>query len=47
MKTQVMEARLPDVVMIHVKASDESIKERMETEPHEFQIISSEDIPKA
>ena len=45
-ETQVMEARLPDVVMIHVKASDESIKERMETEPHEFQIISSEDIPR-
>lgn len=45
-ETQVMEARLPDVVMIHVKASDESIKERMKIDPHEFQIISSEDIPK-
>lgn len=45
-ETQVMEARLPDVVMIHVKASDESIIERMETEPHEYQIINVEDIPR-
>ena len=37
---------LHHVVMIHVKASDESIKERMKTDPHEYQIISSEDIPK-
>ncbi|MCY4404463.1 MAG: hypothetical protein OXD54_18010 [Candidatus Poribacteria bacterium] len=44
-ETQVMEARLPDVVLIHVTASDDSIKERMETDPHEYQIIKSEDIP--
>ena len=45
-ETQVMEARLPDVVMIHVTASDEAIKARMETDPHEYQIIKAEDIPK-
>ena len=45
-ETQVMEARLPDVVMIHVTASDDVIKQRMETDPHEYQIIKSVDIPK-
>lgn len=45
-ETQVMEARLPDVVMIHVTASDETIKQRMAADPHEYQIIKSEDIPK-
>ena len=43
-ETQVMEARLPDVVMIHVTANDDAIKERMETAPHEYQIIKPEDI---
>lgn len=45
-ETQVMEARLPDVVMIHVTASDEEIQRRMEADPHEYQIIKSKDIPK-
>ena len=44
-ETQVMEARLPDVVMIHVTASDAAIEERMETDPHEYQIIKKADIP--
>ena len=44
-ETQVMEARLPDVVMIHVTASDEAIKERMKIDPHEYQIIKAKDIP--
>ena len=44
-ETQVMEARLPDVVMIHVTASDEAIKERMKDDPHEYQIIKAKDIP--
>ena len=39
-ETQVMEARLPDIVMIHVTANDDVIKERMETAPHEYQIIN-------
>ena len=43
-ETQVIEARLPDVVMIHVTASDEAIKERMKTDPHEYQIIKEADI---
>lgn len=43
-ETQVMEARLPDVVMFHVTASDDAIKQRMEANPHEYQIIKSEDI---
>lgn len=45
-EVQVMEARLPDVVMIHVTASDEAIQQRMEEDPHEYQIIKSADIPK-
>lgn len=45
-EAQVFEARLPDVVLIHVTASDEAIKKRMETTPHEYQIIKSEDIPR-
>ena len=44
-ETQVIEARLPDVVMIHVTASDTAIKERMATAPHEYQIIKEADIP--
>ena len=44
-ETQVIEARLPDVVMIHVTASDDAIKERMATDPHEYQIIKEADIP--
>lgn len=45
-ETQVMEARLPDVVLIHVTASEEAIKDRMTTDPHEYQIIKAADIPK-
>ena len=44
-ETQVIEARLPDVVLIHVTASDAAIKERMATDPHEYQIIKEADIP--
>ena len=44
-ETQVIESRLPDVVMIHVTASDAAIAERMETDPHEYQIIKKADIP--
>ncbi len=45
-ETQVMEARLPDVVLIHVTASDDAIKARMKDDPHEYQIIKAEDIPR-
>ena len=31
--------------MIHVTASDAAIEERMETDPHEYQIIKKADIP--
>lgn len=44
-ETQVIEARLPDVVLIHVTAGDAAIQERMETDPHEYQIIKTADIP--
>ncbi|MBI1927179.1 hypothetical protein HYR99_23420 [Candidatus Poribacteria bacterium] len=44
-EAQVFEARLPDVVMIHVTASDEAIRERMKANPHEYQIIKEKDIP--
>ncbi len=45
-EAQVFEARLPDVVLIHVTASDDAIKKRMEHSPHEYQIIKTEDIPR-
>lgn len=41
----VLEARLPDVVLIHLTADDEAIRERMRTDPHEYQIIDEQDIP--
>lgn len=44
-ETQVIEARLPDVVMIHVIASDSVIRKRMESDRHEYQIINAKDIP--
>ena len=43
-EAQVFEARLPNVVMIHVTASDEAIRERMQADPHEYQIIKAGDI---
>ena len=43
-ETMVLEARLPDIVLIHLTASDEAIRERMRAEPHEFQIIKEQDI---
>ena len=43
-EAQVLEARLPDVVLIHVTASDEAIRERMRSAPHEYQIIREADI---
>ncbi len=44
-EAQVFEARLPDVVLIHVTASDEAIRERMQADLHEYQIIKEADIP--
>jgi hypothetical protein len=44
-EVQVLEARLPDVVLFHLTADDETIRERMQTAPHEYQIIKSQDIP--
>ena len=41
----VLEARLPDVVLIHLTADDDAIRERMRTDPHEYQIIDEKDIP--
>lgn len=45
-EAQVYEARLPDVVLIHVTASAEAIKQRMDNAPHVYQIINAEDIPR-
>jgi hypothetical protein len=44
-EVQVMEARLPDLVLIHVTASDGKIRERMTADPHEYQITKSADVP--
>ena len=45
-EVMVLEERLPDIVLIHLTASDEAIRERMCAEPHEFQIIKEQDIPR-
>ena len=43
-EAQVFEQRLPDLVMIHVTASDEAILRRMHQAPHPHQVIREEDI---
>lgn len=43
-EVQVLEARLPDVALIHVTASDDAIAERMESDPHEYQVIRAPDV---
>ena len=44
-EAEVYEMHLPDVVLIHVTASDEAIRERMKASPHEYEIINEADIP--
>ena len=44
-EAQVTEAHLPDIVLIHVTASDEAIRQRMKSDPHEYQFIKEGDIP--
>ncbi len=44
-EVMVLEARLPDVVLVHLTADDEAIRERMRSDPHEYQIIEEKDIP--
>ncbi len=43
-ESQVAESHLPDVVLIHVTASDEAIRTRMDADPHEYQIVKKNDI---
>lgn len=43
-EAQVLAARLPDIVFIHVKASEDAIRRRMQADPHEYQIIKDADI---
>ncbi|MBI2502455.1 MAG: hypothetical protein HYW07_04375 [Candidatus Latescibacteria bacterium] len=40
----VLEARLPDIVLVHLRASDEAIRQRMQAHPHRYQIIKEKDI---
>jgi len=44
-EAQVFAQHLPDLVMVHLTASDEAIRERMHRAPHPHQIIREEDIP--
>ena len=39
-----LEARLPDLVLLHVTASDEAIRARMKADSHEYQIVREEHI---
>ena len=43
-ESQVLEAHLPDVVLIHMTASDTAISGRMQASPHQYQIIQEKDI---
>lgn len=43
-ESMVLETRLPDVILIHITASDEAICQRMQDDPHEYQIIKAEDV---
>ena len=43
-ESQVLEAHLPDIVLIHMTASDAAISERMHDSPHQYQIIQEKDI---
>jgi hypothetical protein len=44
-ETRVLEDRLPDIVLVHISASDEAIAARMRAQPHPYQIIKEKDIP--
>lgn len=43
-EVQVLESRLPDIVFIHVKANADTIRQRMEADPHQYQIIKAADV---
>ncbi|MSR84798.1 MAG: hypothetical protein EXS58_18100 [Candidatus Latescibacteria bacterium] len=43
-ESQVLEAHLPDIVLVHLTASDEAIRQRMQASPHPYQIIKEKDI---
>ena len=43
-ESQVLEAHLPDIVLVHMIASDAAISERMHDFPHQYQIIQEKDI---
>lgn len=45
-EAQVFEQQLPDLVMFHVTASDAALKDRMQQQPHEHQVIRETDIPR-
>lgn len=44
-ESKVLEAHLPDIVLVHLTASDEAIATRMKAQPHQYQIIQEKDIP--
>lgn len=44
-ESKVLEAHLPDIVLVHLTASDEAIAARMQEQPHQYQIIREKDIP--
>jgi hypothetical protein len=43
-ESMVLEARLPDVILFNVTASDEAIRQRMQDDPHEYPVIKEGDI---
>ena len=46
-ESMVLEARLPNLVLLHMTASDEAIRQRMQDDPHEYQIVRAEHIGEA
>ena len=43
-ESMVLEARVPNLVLLHMTASDEAIRQRMQAAPHEYQIVKEEHI---
>ena len=46
-ESMVLEARLPNLVLVHMTASDEAIRQRMRDNPHDYPVVKEEHIGEA
>ncbi|MEW6750363.1 MAG: hypothetical protein AB1505_05230 [Candidatus Latescibacterota bacterium] len=44
-EAQVVAAHLPDLILFHVTASDEALRQRMRQAPHQYPVIRAADVP--